>query len=40
MNRNFFWNKNVDGKGDTTTIPTVAWDMISRPKYEGGLGKC
>lgn len=36
--RGFFWNKDKERKGDTGSIPTIAWDKNCRPKCKGVLG--
>lgn len=32
--RNFLWN----GKVNTNKIPLLAWELVCRPKQDGGLG--
>ena len=37
INRKFIWIPNIV-PNETKGIPLVAWDVIYRPKFEGGLG--
>lgn len=38
MNKDFFWQNNIDSKNNHGAIPLISWDKVCRPKCEGGRG--